>query len=94
MSGLLELYLAQPHFSPMHAGKLRKALLRPQRYSGGPVTNRAAYAESRVAAGNVKIDREKQRYEDTDTGYFYAFSDITLALVDYTEWLLSRKEAA
>jgi hypothetical protein len=67
----------------MEMGKVRSTLLREQGFNG-EVMPRHVYAEKRVASGNV----------ETESGALFLFADVTLAVVDYTEWLLSRKEAA
>lgn len=77
----------------MEVGKVRATLLRPQGFNG-QVMPRHVYAEARVAAGNVEIDYKRKHYKNTETGALFLFSDVTLALVDYTEWLLARKGAA
>ena len=96
---LLEQYLDHVHKTTcfrsgkMEVGKVRSTLLREQGFNGD-VMPRHAYAESRVAAGNVEIDYKRKHYKHTETGTLYLFTDVTLAVVDYTEWLLARKEAA
>lgn len=77
----------------MEVGRTRATLLRVQGFNGHVMT-RAAYAEARVYAGNVEIDYKRKHYKNTETGTLFLFSDVTLAVVDYTEWLMVRKEAA
>lgn len=77
----------------MEVGKVRATLTRVYGFNG-EVMPRHVYAEKRVAAGNVKIDYRRKYYENTETGTLFLFSDVTLAVVDYTEWLLARKGAA
>jgi hypothetical protein len=99
MTGLLDEYIdhvfEQTKFRSgrMEAARTRSILLRAQGFNG-EVMPRHAYAEQRVAAGNVEIDYKRKHYRNTETGTLFLFADVTLALVDYTEWLLSRKEAA
>jgi hypothetical protein len=57
----------------------------------GEVIPRHDYAERRVAAGNVRLDYRRKHYLNTDNGTLLLFSDVTLAVVDYTEWLLARR---
>ncbi len=73
-----------------------KGAQRPASAQGfnGEVILRHLYAEQRVAAGNVEIDYKRKHYKNTETGALFLFSDVTLALVDYTDWLMCRKEAA
>lgn len=96
---LLEEYLAhvleQTKFrsGKMEAGKARATLLRQQGFNG-EVMPRHVYAERRVAAGNVELDYKRKRYKNTANDTFMDFSGVTLAMVDYTEWLMNRKDAA
>lgn len=94
MSALIEEFLSQPHITAMEAGLVRKTLLRPQRYNGGPVMTRAEYAEIRAELGNVRIDRHRARLHNTDTGTFFLFTDVTVAMVNYLDWLMKRKGEA
>lgn len=73
----------------MEVGRVRSTLLREQGFNG-EVVPRHIYAEQRVAAGNVEIDYKRKHYKNTETGTLFLFSDVTLAVVDYTEWLLGR----
>jgi hypothetical protein len=97
MTALLDQYLDHVHqqtafkCGKMEAGKVRNTLLRVQGFSG-EIMPRHTYAEKRVAAGNVEIDWKRKHYKNTADDTLYLFSDVTLALVDYTNWLLSRKE--
>ena len=97
MSSLLEQYLNHVHqhtairSGKMEVGRIRSTLLREQGFNG-EVMPRHAYAEKRVAAGNV--DLKRKHFKNTENGTLFLFSDVTLAVVDYTEWLLARKEAA
>ena len=75
----------------MEVGRTRRSLLRVQGFNGHVMT-RAAYAEARVAAGNVEIDYKRKQSKNTETGTLFLFSDVTFAVVDYTEWLLASKE--
>jgi len=77
----------------MEVARTRNTLLRAQGFNG-EVMARHAYAEKRVAAGNVEIDWKRKQYKNTETGTLFLFSDVTLALVDYTDWLMSQKVAA
>jgi len=77
----------------MESARTRNVLLRVQGFNG-EIMPRHVYAEKRVAAGNVEIDYKRKHYKNTDTGTLFYFSDVTCAVVDYTEWLLSRREAA
>lgn len=74
----------------MEVGRVRSTLLREQGFNGR-VMPRHAYAEARVAAGNVELDFKRKHYKNTENGTLFLFSDVTLAVVDYTEWLLARK---
>ncbi len=76
----------------MEVGRVRSMLLREQGFNG-EVMRRHVYAENRVAAGNVELDFKRKHYRNAETGTLFMFSDVTLAVVDYTEWLLARKEA-
>lgn len=99
MTSLLEEYLEHVHrqtafrCGKMEMGKVRATLLRQQGFNG-EVMPRHAYAEKRVAAGDVEIDYKRKHYKNTSNGTLLLFSDVTLALVDYTEWLLGRKDTA
>jgi hypothetical protein len=75
----------------MESARTRNTLLRSQGFSG-EVMPRHVYAEKRVDAGNVEIDWKRKHYKNTADDTLYLFSDVTFALVDYTNWLLSRKE--
>ena len=77
----------------METGKARAVLTREQGFNG-EVMPRHVYAERRVAAGDVEIDYKRKRYKNTQTGTLFFFSDVTLHLVDYTQWLLDRRHAA
>jgi len=96
---LLEQYLEHVHqqtanrSGKMEVGRTRSTLQREQDFNGTIMT-RAAYAEMRVSAGNVEIDYKRKHFKNTETGTLFLFSDVTLAVVDYTEWLLARKGAA
>ncbi len=96
---LLEQYLDHVHqqtcfrSGKMEVGKVRSTLTREQGFNG-EVMPRHAYAEKRVTAGNVQLDYKRKHFKNTETGTLFLFSDVTLAVVDYTEWLLARKEAA
>jgi hypothetical protein len=96
---LLEQYLAHVfehtkfRSGAMEMGRVRATLLRKQGFNG-EVVPRHAYAEARVSAGNVELDHHRKHYKNTETGTLFLFSDVTLAVVDYTEWLLARKGAA
>jgi hypothetical protein len=95
----LEEYLEHVHrvtafrCGAMEVGRVRSTLRREQGFNG-EVMPRHAYAEKRVAAGNVEIDYKRKHYLNTETGTLFLFRDVTLAVVDYTEWLLERKGAA
>jgi hypothetical protein len=97
MKSLLEQYLDHVHqqtafrSGKMEVGKVRSTLLREQGFSG-EVTPRHAYAEKRVAAGNVELDFKRKHFKNPDTDTLLLFSDVTLAVVDYTDWLLARME--
>ncbi len=97
MTSLLDQYLAHVHeetasrSGKMEVGRVRSTLLRPQGFNG-EVRPRHVYSEKRVAAGNVELDYKRQHYKNTDTGTLFPFSDVTLAVVDYTELLLNRKD--
>jgi len=99
MTTLLDQYLDHVHqqtafrSGKMEVGRTRSTLLREQGFNG-EVMPRHLYAENRVAAGNVEIDFKRKHYKNTETGTLFLFEDVTLAVVDYTEWLLSRKEAS
>lgn len=96
---LLERYLEHVHqltrhrSGKMEVGKVRATLLREQGFNG-VVMPRYFYAEQRVAAGNVEIDYQRKHYRNTENGTLFLFPDVTLAVVDYTEWLLARKAVA
>lgn len=95
---VLEQYLEHVHkltafrSGNMEVGKVRATLLREQGFNG-QVMPRYAYAEQRVAAGNVELDYKRKHYKNTDTGTLFTFKDVTMAVVDYTQWLIERKEA-
>jgi hypothetical protein len=99
MTNLLEQYLQHVHeqtkfrSGKMESARTRNILLRVLGFNG-EVLPRHVYAEQRVAAANVEIDYKRKHYKNTETGTLFLFSDVTLAMVDYTEWLLSRKNAA
>lgn len=99
MTSLLEQYLDHVHrqtcfrSGTMKLGKVRATLLREQGFNG-EVMPRHVYAEKRVAARDVEIDRRRARYINTETGTFLDFCDVTVGMVDYTEWLMNRKDAA
>lgn len=99
MTNLLDQYLEHVHqqtafqCGKMEMGKVRATLLRLQGFNG-EVMPRHVYAEKRAAAGNVEIDWKRKQFKNTETGALFLFSDVTLAVVDYTEWLMRRKEAA
>ena len=99
MMSLLEQYLEHVHretafrSGKMEVGKVRSTLLRQQGFNG-EVMPRHAYAEKRVAAENVELDYKRKHYKNTATGTLFLFTDVTLAVVDYTEWLLARKGTA
>jgi hypothetical protein len=96
---LLDQYLEHIHQQTAHrsgkleVGRVRSTLLRQQGFNG-VVLPRHVYAEKRVAAGNVELDFKRKHFKNTDNGTLFLFSDVTLAVVDYTEWLLARKGAA
>jgi hypothetical protein len=98
MTPLLEQYLDHVHqhtafrSGTMEVGKARSTLLRVQGFNG-EVMPRHVYAERRVATGNVELDFKRKHYKNTEAGTLFLFTDVTLAVVDYTEWLLARKEA-
>ncbi len=77
----------------MEMGRTRSTLLRTQGFNG-EVMPRHLYAERRVAAGNVELDFKRKHYKNTETGALFLFSDVTLAVVDYTDWMLNRKGMA
>jgi hypothetical protein len=99
MTPLMEEYLDHVHrqtafrSGKMEVGKVRSTLLREQGFNG-EVMARHVYAEKRVATGNVELDYKWKHYKNTETGTIFLFSDVTLAVVDYTEWLMSRNESA
>jgi hypothetical protein len=99
MTSLLDQYIEHVHEQTcfrsgnMESARTRNILLRRQGFNG-EVMPRHVYAEQRVAAGNVEIDYKRKHYKNTETGAVVLFPDVTLALVDYTEWLLSLKVAA
>jgi hypothetical protein len=96
---LLDEYLEHVHQQTAHrsgkmeVGRTRSTLLRQQGFNG-EVMPRHVYAEKRVEAANVELDFKRKHFKNTETGTFFLFSDVTLAVVDYTEWLLARKGAA
>jgi len=93
MIPLLEQYLEHVHqqtafrSGKMEVGRVRSTLLRQQGFNGS-VMRRHEYAETRVAAGNVELDYKRKHYRNTDNDTLFLFSDVTLAVVDYTEWLM------
>lgn len=99
MNSLFDQYIEHVHErTKFRSGKMesereRNVLLRAQGFNG-EVMPRHVYAERRVAAGNVEIDYKRKHYKNTENGTLFLFKDVTLALVDYTEWLLRRREAA
>ena len=98
MKPLLEQYLDHVHeqtaflFGKMEVGRVRSTLLREQGFNG-EVLPRHVYAERRVAAGNVELDFNRRHFKNTDTGTLLLFSDVTLAVADYTDWLLASKDS-
>lgn len=99
MTTLLDQYIKHVHeqscfrSGSMESARTRNILLRSQGFNG-EIMPRHVYAEKRVAAGNVEIDYKRKHYKNTATDTLFLFSDVTFAVVDYTEWLLSRQEAA
>ena len=73
----------------MEVGRVRSTLLRQHGFNG-EIMSRHAYPEKRADAGNVEIGYKRKHYKNTDNGTLFLFSDVTLAVVDYTEWLLTR----
>ena len=76
----------------MEVGRTRSTLLREQVFNG-EVMPRHVYAVRRVAAASVEPDYKRKHFKNTATGTLFTFKDVTLAVVDYTDWLLARKGA-
>lgn len=74
----------------MKAGKARKTLEKQQGFSG-VIMNRHVWAE--LNAGSVTLDRQRARcITCMESGIFYDFCDITVAVVDYVEFLQNKME--
>lgn len=80
---MLEQYLAT--LPPMQAGKARKALDRYQGFNG-ELQKRYLHAERLAPLSATRIDRDKSRLY-TSENTFFSFPAVTLAFVDYVEWL-------
>src|ERR1700712_5013180 len=76
----------------MEVGKVRSTLMRAQGFNSEVMT-RHIYAEKRVAAEDAEIDYKQKHYKNAEISTQFLFTDVTLAVVDYTEWLLSRKKS-
>ena len=72
-------------YSPMLAGKMRKALENSQRYNGA-LKQRFQWVEE-MATKELIFDDVKQRLHMCERGTFYLYADVTKTAIEYLKYL-------